>query len=154
MKSNRRDFITGTTALVLLAPGEARAAAGDPWVGVVHSTLMASDSELAFYDGLRKQGYEADPAVSLTGNRKRVNILSRHVNGRYKKASQNLQLAVKDITAASKLEGARGCRRFAGGTSSGNSAEVQRVDQQHPTRHLTGQEGCAVKLPACRGIIL
>jgi hypothetical protein len=98
MKSNRRDFIAGTTALGLLVPGEARAAAGDPWVGIVHSAVMASDWELAFYKGLRKQGYEADPALPLTGNLKRVNILSRHVNGRYKKASQNLQLAVKDIT--------------------------------------------------------
>jgi hypothetical protein len=98
MKSNRRDFIAGTTALGLLAPREARAAAGDPWVGIVHSAVMASDWELAFYNGLRKQGYEGDPSLPLTGNLKRVNILSRHVNGRYKKASQNLQLAVKDIT--------------------------------------------------------
>lgn len=98
MKSNRRNFIAGTTALGLLTPGQARAAAGDPWVGIVHSTLMASDWELKFYEGLRKQGYEADPAIPLTGTLKRVNILSRSVNGRYKKASQNLQLAVKDIT--------------------------------------------------------
>jgi hypothetical protein len=123
MKSNRRDFITGTTALGLLAPGEARAAAGDPWVGVVHSTVMASDWELKFYEGLRKQGYEADPAVPLTGGRKRVNILSRHVNGRYKRASQNLQLAVKDTTDT--LQANLKVLVAAGGLPAGQAAATQ-----------------------------
>jgi hypothetical protein len=84
---------------------------------------MASDWELAFYDGLRKQGYEADPAVSLTGNRKRVNILSRHVNGRYKKASQNLQLAVKDITDT--LQANLKVLVAAGGLPAGQAAATQ-----------------------------
>jgi hypothetical protein len=84
---------------------------------------MASDWELKFYEGLRKQGYEADPAVPLTGGRKRVNILSRHVNGRYKRASQNLQLAVKDTTDT--LQANLKVLVAAGGLPAGQAAATQ-----------------------------
>ena len=84
---------------------------------------MASDWELKFYEGLRKQGYEADPAVPLTGGRKRVNILSRHVNGRYKRPSQNLQLAVKDTTDT--LQANLKVLVAAGGLPAGQAAATQ-----------------------------
>jgi hypothetical protein len=72
--------------------------AHQPHTGFVHTTNLDSDLQLAFYQGLNNKGYEADP-TKLNGSNKRVNILSRQANGKYKKGRPDeIERAIKDIT--------------------------------------------------------
>jgi hypothetical protein len=61
------------------------------------------DLEGAFVEGLRlnSQGYEADPTRQPQGSMKRLNILTHHVNGKYRRGKyDNIRTAVQDILAA------------------------------------------------------
>jgi hypothetical protein len=98
MSTSRRNFIRTTAAVSLFGAPAAHAAANDPWLGFVHTTSLDSDLQLAFYQGLNNKGYEADP-TKLNGSNKRVNILSRQANGKYKKGRPDeIERAIKDIT--------------------------------------------------------
>src|SRR5262245_14385913 len=100
MQHNRRNFLKATAVASIASAAPAQAATNDPWIGVIHSTSLDADLELAFYDGLRLQGqgYEADPMRDLSAGMTRMNVLCRHVQGKYRRGSYAaIGKAVQDI---------------------------------------------------------
>ena len=110
MSTSRRNFIKTKAAVSLFGSPASHSAAFDPWLGFVHTTNLDSDLQLAFYQGLNNKGYEADP-TKLNGSNKRVNILSRQANGKYKKGRPDeIERAIKDITDTVSAQ-ATACKR-------------------------------------------
>jgi hypothetical protein len=101
MNYHRRNFLKATAAVSVAGASQAQAQTSDPWIGLVHSTALDSDLELAFFAGLRQKNFESDPTLPVPTGFRRLNVLANHVNGRYKKGSvDNIRQAVKDITDA------------------------------------------------------